>query len=154
MKRNLAEILFPAAEREGFVPGDEAAHRAASALADRFDAATIIAVTDALSFASRVGGQLLVTTLRTRLDASGRPVGEDQDGEYRTVGLSLDYESRDAKVEEIRRPERVFGIPVTDASEPPTQIDTAPPEPTNGAVEPDGSDLRDEIEAEAALGGD
>jgi hypothetical protein len=149
MRRNLAEILFPEARREGFYPGDEAAHRAAQALADRFDAATIIAVTDALSFTSRVGGQLLITTLRTRLDSSGRPVGEDEPGEYRTVGVSLEYESRDAKVTEIKRPELVFRVPVTDTADPPTVIETPADQ-----RDPEDGGLRDEIEAEVAADAD
>lgn len=127
MRRNLAEILFPENRAEGYEPGDEAAYRAATALADRFDAPTIIAVTDALAFLERVGGQMLVTTLRTRLNSAGQPVGDGEPGEYRTVGISVEYESRDAKVEQIKRPAEVFGIEVRDTSEPPTQVETPAP---------------------------
>lgn len=122
MRRNLAEILFPENERVGYERGDDLAQRAAAALADRFDAPTIIALTDALAFVDRVGGQLYVTTVRRKVDRTGNLVDDQAEGEFRSFGLTINYESRDAKVERAREPTVALGIPVTDAGEPAAQV--------------------------------
>ena len=139
-QRNIAEILFPVNEEIGYQRGDELAQRAAAALADRFDAPTIIALTDALSFVDRVGGQLYITALRRKVDRLGNFVSDEQEGEFRSAGLAFLYESRDAKVKRARGPQAAFGYPVDDTSAPAVEIE-APGE--------DGYALRDEIEAEA-----
>lgn len=135
MKRDFATVIFEENFQAGYRPGDEHAHRAAAALADRFDAPTIRAVADALSFLDRIGGQMYVVTLR-------RQVAED---EYETEALHLRYETRDAKMHIAPPPEHVGSVPIEDFSEPPTRIEIDAPV---GEEEVE-TDLRDEIEAEA-----
>lgn len=140
MRRPFADVVFD----EEFV-GSEASHRAAAALADRLDPGTIIALTDAMAFLERCGGQFHVVTLRRKVDFEGRSVAEDEPGEWRTQAFHFEYESRDAKVTLARPPAAVAGVPIVDFSEPPTLLETE--EDPAPDVE---SDLRDEIEAEAA----
>lgn len=143
MRRDFANIILAQNAQAGFRPGDEAAHRAAAALADRFDAPTIIALTDAVTFLERMGGQLHVVTLRERIDQEGNMVEHDAPGsEWLTLAFHLRYETQDARVALAKPPESILGVPVTDMAEPPMPV----------AAEPAES-LRDEIEAEAeALG--
>lgn len=131
----VADIAFPLNEQEGFEPGDQAAHRAALALADRFDAPTIIAVTDALRYLTMRGGQLEMATLRERVGRDGAPVGKDEPGEYVTLGMTIFYETRDAKLARIKPIAEVRGIPVEDFDQPPTEY--ADPEAGSPAEEPE-----------------
>lgn len=143
-QRTIGTSAFPENERSGFVPGDEAAYRAAYALADRLDAPTIIALTDAISYTVTMGGQVHAVTLRDWVDADGRLVPESEPGQWRTVGISFLYETRDARMQAARPPKEVLDIPVADFQEPATHIETDVP-----AAPEDESDLRDVIEAEA-----
>lgn len=137
MKRDFATVIFEENFERGYRPGDEHAHRAAAALADRFDAPTIQAVADALSFLNRIGGQMYIVTLR-------RQVAED---EYETEAIHVRYETRDAKMHIAPSPDQVGAVPIQDFSEPPTRIEIdAPGREAEEEVE---TDLRDEIEAEA-----
>lgn len=150
MRRNIAEILFPVNEEVGYERGDELAHRAAVALADRFDAPTIIAVTDALSFIDRVGGQLYITTARRKVNLDGQMVGKDEEGEFRSFGLTFVYESRDAALTKgpARPPETAFGVEVRDTSEPPTEVEVMDVGDIIAEPPLDEKTIRDEIEAE------
>lgn len=152
MKRNF-EVAFPENEVNGYVPGDEAAHRAAAALADRADAPTIAAFADALAFLERIGGQFHVVALR-------RAVGE----EFETVGLGFRYETRDARVQIAEPPEEVFGVAVTDSGAPAVVVAQETDEPgtsdsstsDEAAAErtedpPTAEEIRDAIEDEVAL---
>lgn len=144
-QRKIGSSAFPGNERAGFVPGDQHAYRAASALADRLDAPTLIALTDAISYAVTMGGQVFAVTLRDWVNRNGEEVPEDQPGEWRTVGISFFYETRDARMVIAKPPEEALGVPVTDFRDPPTirvEDDASPAAPE---VE---TDLRDEIEAE------
>lgn len=145
-RRNIADIVFEENRRLGFLPGDEAAHRAAAALADRFDAPTIIALTNGMAFMEAMGGQLYAITLRERLNAEGRLAEDGEPGEYETAVIRFEYESRDARVVAAPAPTDVIGIPIEDFSQAPTRIEADPGAPEQPDVEPD---LRDEIEAEA-----
>lgn len=143
MARKLIGDIVLAENRErGHFPGDADAHRAAQALADRFDAATIIALTNALTFTQEMGGQFWAVTLRERVGEDGQLAGEDQPGEYQTVMLRFEYESRDARIAKATAPPAdVGGVPISDFSEAPTRIDV-----------PDEENLRDEIEREVEEG--
>jgi len=138
----VADLIFPLNQQEGYEPGDEAAHRAALALADRFDAPTIIAVTDALRYLTMRGGQMEMATLRERIGPDGQPVGKDDPGEYVTLGLTIFYETRDAKMARIKPIADVRGIPVEDFDRPPTEYEgpeagsTEPLEQTSEPAEP------------------
>lgn len=146
MERKLGESIFPLNEEMGFRVGDEAAHRAAAALADRLDAPTIVMLVDALAFLSRVGGQLYVGTVRQKINAQGQPAAKDEPGEYQTFGMALVYESRDASFYMAKPPEQVLGIPVLPLEEH-MEMAVESGGPAEPEVEPD---LRDEIEAEVA----
>lgn len=148
-RRPLPDLIFEQHRREGFVPGDEAAHRAASALADRFDAPTIIALTDAMAFLELMGGQLYAVTLRERLNAEGRLAKDGEPGDYVTAVMRLEYESRDARVVEAPEPDEVLGIEVTDFSKAPTRLEPEAPAPPE-----DENDLRDDEPAEADASAD
>jgi len=130
----VADIVFPLNEQEGYEPGDQNAHRAALAMADRFDAPTIIAVTDALRYLTMRGGQLEIVTIRERFDDQGNRVSKDEPGEYETLSLHLFYETRDAKLARIKPPTEIRGVPVEDFDRPPTEYD---PEPGSQAEEPE-----------------
>ena len=129
-RKVIGDIVFAQNEELGYYPGDEAAHRAALALADRFDAPTIIALTNALTFTREMGGQFWAVTLRERVNENGEFVPEDQPGEYQTVMLRFDYESRDARIAKATTPpSQVGGIPVSDFSQAPTRIEVQEPPP-------------------------
>lgn len=113
MKRNF-EVIFAEDNQIGFEPGDEAAHRAAAALADRADAPTIGALTDMLTFLERIGGQFHVTALRLESAPDA--------GDWETCGLAFNYETRDARVKLADAPEQVFNVPVTDSQAPATEV--------------------------------
>jgi hypothetical protein len=119
----VADIVLPINEQEGYEAGDQSAHRAALAMGDRFDAPTIIALTDMLSYLMMRGGQASMTTVRDRVGRDGLPVADGEPGEYRTLGLTIFYETRDAKLQLAKPPERIQGIPVEDFDRPPTEID-------------------------------
>lgn len=135
----VADIIFPLNEQEGFEPGDQAAHRAALAMGDRFDAPTIIAVTDALSYLLMRGGQIQMATLREWVDANGSPASKEEAGEYRTLALTAFYETRDAKLQRAKPIAAVSGIPVEDFDQPPTEAgySTLEPEPGPADEEPE-----------------
>jgi hypothetical protein len=147
MKRKWAEVLFRQNEAMGYMPGDEAAHRAAAALGDRFDAPTLAAIGDALAFLERVGGQFHVVTLREKFNAAGERVEESELGEWQTAAMLIEYESRDARVILARPPEAVFEIPVTEFTEPPVEVDLGEDEPP----EPDESERAVEDKLAPAL---
>jgi hypothetical protein len=129
-RKLIGDIVFAQNEELGYYPGDEAAHRAALALADRFDAPTIIALTNALTFTREMGGQFWAVTLRERVNEQGEFVPEDQPGEYRTVMLRFEYESRDARLAKATvPPSQVGGIPVSGFAEVPTRIEVQEPPP-------------------------
>jgi Phage Tail Collar Domain len=139
MARKLIGDIVLAENRElGFLPGDAAAHRAAAALADRFDAPTIISLTNAITYTQEMGGQFWGVTLRQRVNEQGELVPEDQPGEYQTVMLRFEYESRDARIAKASTPpSEVGGIEVSDFSEAPTkiQVPEGPEEPRVGDVD-------------------
>lgn len=127
-QRNVANLAFPLNEEDGFEPGDDRAYRAALAMADRFDAPTIIAFTDALAYLFKMGGQLEIVTLREWVDRDGQPVAKDEPGEYRTLGFSAFYETRDAKIQRAKPPTEALGVPVTGFDAPPSEAEFAEPE--------------------------
>jgi len=147
-RKLIGDIVFAQNEKLGYFPGDEAAHRAALALADRFDAPTIIALTDALTFTREMGGQFWAVALRERVNEQGEFVAEDQPGEYQTALLRFEYESRDARIaKSTTPPSQVAGIPVSDFSEAPTRIAVAEAPPM---TDEESETLREEIEQEVA----
>jgi hypothetical protein len=126
MARKRIEDIVIAQNREaGCFPGDAAAHRAASALADRFDAPTIITLTNLLTYIDQMGGQGYIVTLRERITPDGRLAQEDEPGEYETAMLRFEYESRDARVVAAPPPEEIEGVRVSEFSEAPTRIDVS-----------------------------
>lgn len=131
----VADLIYPLNEQEGYAPGDQAAHRAALAMADRFDAPTIIALTDAMRYLTMRGGQLEMATLRERIGADGEPVGRDEPGEYITLGLTIFYETRDAKLARIKPITEVRGIAVEDFDRPPTEYQDPEPGPPDEELE-------------------
>jgi hypothetical protein len=135
MKREFS-TLYLENQRDGYQPGDEAAHRAAAALADRADAPTVAALTDALALLERVGGQVHVTALRI----------EPDDGSWQTAGLGFSYETKDAHLKVAAAPEEVFGVPVTDISGPPVEL----PEPAEPEAEAE-PDAQPDAEEPVAL---
>lgn len=143
-QRKIAELLFRDNAAIGHYAGDEDAQRAAAALADRADSPTIVAITDAVAYALRMGGQISIATLRAYVDTEGTPVPEGEPGDWRTMGLAIFYETRDARIQIAKPPKEVGGIEVTDFTAPPTRVEIEAPEAPE--VEPD---LRDEIDAEA-----
>jgi hypothetical protein len=110
-------VNYLANQADGFQPGDEAAHRAAAALGDRADMPTIAAFSEMLAMLERVGGQFYVTALRV----------PNEEGEFDTLGLVFNYETRDAKIEFLLPPEEISGVPVTDISAEPTRIEVEVP---------------------------
>lgn len=134
MKRPF-QTVYAENEASGYEIGDQEAHRVAAALGDRADAPTLRAFHDMLTLLERVGGQFHVTAVRT----------EREDGEFNTVGLAFNYETRDARLKEAAAPDTVLGYPVTPSDSPPTEVDveqhessTAPSESTGGSSpEPD-----------------
>lgn len=131
-RKQIGDIVLRENRELGFAPGDQAAHRAAMALADRFDAPTIIALTNALTYTQEMGGQFWAVTLREKVGADGQLAADDQPGEFQTMMLRFEYESRDVRiVRATTPPSEIEGIPITDFSEAPTQIevgDAAPDE--------------------------
>lgn len=133
MKRKF-EVIYPENHQDGYLPGDEAAHRAAAALADRADAPTIAALTDMLTFLERVGGQFHVTALRL--------ASEVQEGEWDTQGIGFNFETRDARVMVAKAPEEInfgqlTGVPITDSQAPAVEVEVESGEPgTDELIEP------------------
>jgi hypothetical protein len=123
MQRTISESVFPHNEDQGFSPGDQHAHRAAAALADRFDAPTIIALTDAMAFTTRIGGQLHAVTLREWVDAQGNLVPEDEPGHWSTMAIRFLYETRDGKIVAAKPPKEILGVHVEEFDQPPTPIE-------------------------------
>jgi hypothetical protein len=121
-RKRIEDIVIAQNREQGYFPGDAAAHRAASALADRFDGPTIISFTNLLTFISEMGGQGYVVTLRERLTPDGRLAQEGEPGEYETAMLRFEYESRDARVVAAPPPEAISGVAVAEFSEAPTLI--------------------------------
>lgn len=126
MERNF-DTLYIRNERAGYQVGDDAAHRAAAALADRADAPTIIALTDLLTMNELIGGQFYVTAVRDKVDRYGNRV-PDGDGNFETIGLVFNFETRDVRVEPAQAPETVLGLPVTDSHAPATQVAVEQPD--------------------------
>lgn len=122
-RKRIEDIVIAQNREQGYFPGDAAAHRAASALADRFDGPTIISLTNLLTFISEMGGQGYVVTLRERLTADGRLAQEGEPGEYETAMLRFEYESRDARIVAASPPGEIAGAAVTEFSEAPTRIE-------------------------------
>lgn len=143
-KRKFDRVSFGQNAAEGYAAGDGAAHRAAAALADKFDYPTIAAVSDLLATLDRIGGQAYITTLRDK----------QPDDTFITLGFAFDFETRDARVEIMEPPNEIEGIPVSDSNEPPHPIQAERPEPEDAVqfegeppkpagetrMEPDGSD--------------
>jgi hypothetical protein len=145
-RKRIADIVLAENRELGFYPGDEAAHRAAGALADRFDAPTIIALTDMLAFAQEMGGQLYGVTLRERLTPDGRLAQEGEPGQYETAMIRFEYESRDARVVAADPPSEIGGVEVSEFSEAPTRLEVAAEQPESPPAEPS----KDEAQKEAA----
>lgn len=112
MKRGFRTI-YRENEAEGYVPGDEAAHVAAAALAQRADAPTIARLTDVLTFLDEVGGQFHIYAFRAQAE----------DDVYQTEALIFDFETRDFKVQPAKPREELGGIPLTDAHLPGTPVE-------------------------------
>lgn len=144
MKRSY-QVIFLENQKQGYAPGDQAAHFGANALAEKTDYPTIEAVTDMVTMLERIGGQMYVTALRIK---------NVETGEYDTHGLAFNYETRDVRLVEAGPPEEAFGFPVTDSQAPPevVTVEAGPtPELEGDDFEPgEAADLRDEIEAEVA----
>jgi len=121
-RKRIEDIVIAQNREHGFFPGDAAAHRAASALGDRFDGPTIIALTNLLTYIQEMGGQGYVVTLRERLTPDGHLAQEDEAGEYETAMLRFEYESRDARVVAAPPPEEIEGVKVSEFSEAPARI--------------------------------
>lgn len=136
-QRNFVDLSFPAHESAGLMPGDEHAHRAAAAMGDRFDAPTIIALTDALSFLDRMGGQLYAVTLRERVNLRGQMVSEGEPGEWRTIALRISYETRDGRISQAKPPKEILGVPVADFGASSTQIEVDRPEDSQPEPDPE-----------------
>jgi hypothetical protein len=147
-RKRIEDIVLQQNRELGYYPGDEAAHRAAGALADRFDAPTIISFTNLLTYIAEMGGQGYVVTLRERLTPDGRLAAEGEPGEYQTAMLRFEYESRDARVVAAPSPQDVAGIQVTEFSEAPSRIELKEPPVTD--EEPETLQVEEEIRAEDA----
>lgn len=143
-RKRIDDIVIAQNRDQGYYPGDAAAHRAASALADRFDGPTIISLTNLLTFISEMGGQGYIVTLRERLTPDGRLAQEGEPGEYETAMLRFEYESRDARVVAAPPPEDIGGVAVSEFSAAPTRIEV---EDIEGATE---EEVRDDISQIAA----
>lgn len=111
MKRRF-HTLYRENAGTGFQPGDESAHRAAAALADRADAPTIGALTDILTLLERFGGQFHVTALRL-----------ENGEEWETEGIGFQYESRDARLKVAAPPAAVAGVPISNMEEPAPEVE-------------------------------
>ena len=145
MRRDLFDSVFRHNQEAGYVPGDEFAHRAAAALADRFDAPTIIGLTNVFTFLKEMGGQAYVITLRERVDATGALVPADEPGaSWRTMAMRCSYETQDARVDAAKPPKDVLGVAVTDFNAAPHHVELDVEEAPEAET-----DLRDEIEADA-----
>lgn len=129
-------VNYPQNDREGFRPGDDAAHRAAAALGDRADQPTIAAFSEMLAMLERVGGQFYVTAFRQKVE---------EDGDFETAGLVFRYETRDVSIEFFSEPTEIAGIPVTDSSD--TSVRVLVKTPAEPTPEPEPEADR---EAEAA----
>jgi hypothetical protein len=114
MKREFASF-YGENEQDGYRIGDQAAQVAGAALAARTDAPTLQAIADMLTLLERVGGQFYVTAVRIK---------SELDPDWHISGLTFDYETRDAKVQTLEPPDEVRGLPVTDSSAAPTQIES------------------------------
>jgi|SRR6478609_8614909 len=123
MKQRPFSTVFEENQQNGFFPGDEAAARAAAALADRADAPTIAALSDMLTFFERIGGQFHITSLRL----------PSNEGEWETHGLAFHFETRDARVKVATAPEDLrvgdLTIPITDSQGPAPEIELPAEEP-------------------------
>lgn len=122
-QRKLFDLIFSLHEEGGYEPGDVAAHRAALAMGDRFDAPTIIALTDAMTYLQKMGGQLELVTIRQKVDAEGRPVGGGEQGEWLTSGMTAAYETRDAKIQRAKPITEALGFPVESFDHPATEVE-------------------------------
>jgi hypothetical protein len=136
-RKRVDDIVLQQNEQAGLFPGDAAAHRAASALGDRFDAPTIISLTNLLTYISEMGGQGYIVTLREKLTPDGRLAQDGEPGEYVTAMLRFEYESKDARVCAATPPQEIEGVPVTEFSEAPTRLETPPDEPEPATPEPE-----------------
>lgn len=125
MKRDF-DTLYARNEQSGFQVGDDAAHRAAAALADKADAPTIQALTYLLDMAELIGGQFHVTAVREKFDRHGNRIADAGDGKFETIGLVFNYETRDLRIEPATAPDTVFGLPVTDSHAPANQVEGGP----------------------------
>ena len=96
MKRPF-EVVFSEGAELGYVPGDQVAHRAAAALADRCDAPTLDRFAAVITLLETIGGQVHITALRQ----------ENQNGRYETIGFGFQYESVDARIREAKSPSAV-----------------------------------------------
>lgn len=120
-------VNYPQNDREGFRPGDDAAHRAAAALGDRADQPTIAAFSEMLAMLERVGGQFYVTAFRQKVE---------EDGDFETAGLVFRYETRDVSIEFFNEPTEIAGIPVTDSSDTSVRVGVGSPVDPKAAPEP------------------
>lgn len=125
MKRNFASV-YSENDSDGYRVGDEAAHVAAAALAQRLDAPTIARITDMVTLFETVGGQVYVTPLRVQ--------DPDDPGTYNVAALVFNYETRDIKVQKFEPPEEVLGVPVTESHEPGVEIEIERPEDLDAEI--------------------
>lgn len=145
-RKRIEDVVLDHNRELGFQVGDAAAHRAASALADRFDAPTIITATNLLTFIHEMGGQGYIVTLREKVTADGRLAEEGEPGEFETVMLRFEYESRDARVVAAPPPEAIADAAVTEFSEAPTRVEL--PLEQEEVPEPSTDELEQLAEAE------
>ena len=89
----------------GGEPGDQEAGSRAMALANRFDGPTIEKIHDALTALDFVGGQLYIQAYRTKWDADGNQIPEDEQnstpGQWHTEAFVFSYETRPAHVKQL-----------------------------------------------------
>jgi hypothetical protein len=135
MKRSFSSV-FGENRDEGYEPGDEAAHIAAAALAQRLDAPTIRAITDMATLLETVGGQFYITPLRVQDDFDP--------GAYNVEALVFNYETRDIKVQRLEPPQEIQGLPVTESHKAGITIEIERPE-----IEPSSEEPDEQPEAEA-----
>jgi hypothetical protein len=128
-KRALVEVVYAENQLNGYRPGDESAHIAASALAQLADAPTISALADIVRLTDLIGGQVTITSLRE---------GASQAGEWETKGLHVQMETRDARMVVIEPPDEVFGLPVIDFLEDAPVATRVPvPDPNQNGTAPE-----------------
>lgn len=136
MKRNFASV-YSENEQDGYRVGDQAAHVAAGALAQRLDAPTIARITDMVALLDTVGGQFYITALRTQ--------DETDPATYNIEALVFNYETRDLKVQKYEPPEEIMGIPVTASHEAGVEVESPTEVPVEAAegqeAEPDPEPL-------------